>query len=62
MNQTNTPMVAIFIALGVVLVAAMVTIPVVHEANAKGTPVQNDDDNPFTGDQLMPAGNTAVIL
>lgn len=34
MNQINTVMLAIFIALGVVLVAGLVVIPVIHEAQA----------------------------
>jgi hypothetical protein len=34
MNQTNTIMLAIFIALGVVLVAGLVVIPAIHEAQA----------------------------
>ncbi len=34
-NQTNTVMAAIFIALGVVLVAGLVVIPVIHETQAR---------------------------
>jgi hypothetical protein len=35
MNQTNTVMLGIFIALGVVLVAGLVVIPIIHEAQAR---------------------------
>jgi hypothetical protein len=35
MNQTNTLMVAIFMALGVMLVAGLVVIPAIHEAQAR---------------------------
>lgn len=35
MNQTNTIMLAVFVALGVVLVAGLVVIPAIHEAQAR---------------------------
>ena len=34
MNHTNTVMVAIFVALGVMLVAGLVVIPTIYEAHA----------------------------
>jgi hypothetical protein len=34
-GNTNTLMLAIFIALGVVLVAGLVVVPAIHEAQAK---------------------------
>jgi hypothetical protein len=34
MKQTNTVMLAIFVALGVMLVAGLVAIPAIHEAQA----------------------------
>jgi hypothetical protein len=34
MNQTNTIMLGIFIALGVMLVAGLMVVPAIHEAHA----------------------------
>jgi hypothetical protein len=53
MKQTNTVMLTIFAALGVMLVAALIGIPAIHEANAKGMPQKTHQlvgkDNEATG-------------
>ena len=36
MNHTNTLMVGLFVALGVMLAAGLVVIPAIHEAQARG--------------------------
>jgi hypothetical protein len=40
MNQTNSLMVAILVALGVMLVAGLIAIPAIHEARAIAVPAK----------------------